>query len=133
MKSKNVIKCANSVYLLYKNLQKANGRQDKDNKTSLSGETGRKNTVLFKIDRPFRLWLAELNPEIHEIQDYSTELEKQILKIALDFGNELASQSGNHAIFGHYDKQNQFSSAKALNEFESIVRNILRLAGEKDE
>ena len=126
-------KCANSVYLLYKNLQKANGRQDKDNKTSLSGELDAKTQFYSKIDRPFRLWLAELNPEIHEIQDYSTELEKQILKIALDFGNELASQSGSHAIFGHYSKQNPVSSAQAMNQFEFVIRNILRLAGEKDE
>ncbi|MEE5993235.1 MAG: type I-E CRISPR-associated protein Cse1/CasA [Oscillospiraceae bacterium] len=126
-------KIANCVYHLYKNLQKANGRQDKDNKTSLSGETDAKVQFYSSIDRPFRLWLAELKPEVHDMDLYTKELEKQLLKIALDFGRELASQSGDNAIFGHYDKQNQFSSAKALNEFESIVRSILKWAGEKDE
>jgi len=126
-------KCASSVYLLYKNLQKANGRQDKDNSVSLSGELDAKTQFYSRIDHPFRLWLAELNPEIHNIQNYSAVLEKQILKIALDFGNELASQSGSHAVFGHYSKQNPVSSAQALNIFEYSIRKILDLAGEKDE
>lgn len=123
---------------LFTNLQRASGRiynkkSKKDTEDRIAESIYIKTQFYSKIDRPFRLWLAELNPEIHEIQDYSAELEKQILKIALDFGNELASQSGSHAIFGHYSKQNPVSSAQALTYFEYSIRNILKLAGEKDE
>ncbi len=127
-------KVAKSVYILYQNLQKANGRRDKDHKTALSGEIDAKMQFYDRIDRPFRYWLAELDPEVHDIEAYSIKLEKEILKIALDFGRELTLQSGDNAIFGHYRKSEKesTSSAQALNQFEFIIRNIL-LAGEKHE
>lgn len=130
-----IAKCdetANSIYILYKNLQKANGRKDKDNKTSLSGELDAKMQFYDRIDRPFRLWLAELKPDIYDIQEYASELERKLLKITLDFGNELASQSGNNAIFGHYNKENKVSSALELNRFEFIIRKKFNLAGENN-
>lgn len=130
-----IAKCdetANSIYILYKNLQKANGRKDKDNKTSLSGELDAKMQFYDRIDRPFRLWLAELKPDIYDIQEYASELERKLLKITLDFGNELASQSGNNAIFGHYNKENKASSALELNRFEFIIRKKFNLAGENN-
>ena len=125
---------AKAVYHLYKDLQKANGRRDKDGKTEQSGELDARTEFYERIDRPFRLWLAALDPEQADRIDYPQELERQLRDIALRFGNELAAQSDSAAIFGRYLKEQGeiTSSAAALNQFTYQIRKkIFTRAGDK--
>ncbi|MDE6777552.1 MAG: type I-E CRISPR-associated protein Cse1/CasA, partial [Oscillospiraceae bacterium] len=131
---------ATAVYSLYKDLQKASGRRDKDAKESQSGEIDAKMQFYDKIDYPFRLWLAGLDPMTMELDNCVMELETKLLKIAFDFGDELTAQSGSNAIFGRYSKPEKekkvteiTSSAQALNLFRSKIKKIFESAGEKNE
>ena len=124
---------AKAVYHLYKDLQKANGRRDKDGKTEQSGELDARTEFYERIDRPFRLWLADLDPAQADRIDYPQELERQLRDIALRFGNELAAQSDSAAIFGRYLKEQGeiTSSAAALNQFTYLIRKkIFTRAGD---
>ncbi|MDE6005725.1 MAG: type I-E CRISPR-associated protein Cse1/CasA [Oscillospiraceae bacterium] len=126
-------KAAMAVYILYKNLQKACGRTDKDSKTEQSGELSAKVQFYDMIDRPFRLWLAELKTD-YDMDEYCAKLETELKRIALKFGNELAAQTGNMSIFGRYKKNSNkkeiTSSAEALNIFALQIRKIFKQAGD---
>lgn len=126
-------KAANAVYILYKNLQNACGRTDKDSKTEQSGELNAKVQFYDMIDRPFRLWLAELKVD-YDMDEYSEKIESELRRIALKFGNELATQTGCMSIFGRYKKNSKekeiTSSAEALNIFASQIRKIFKQAGD---
>ena len=126
-------KAANAVYFLYKNLQNACGRTDKDSKTEQSGELNAKVQFYDMIDRPFRLWLAELKTD-YDMDEYCAKLESELRRIALKFGNELAAQTGDMSIFGRYKKNSKekeiTSSAEALNVFASYIRKIFKQAGD---
>lgn len=134
----NCEKAASAVYRLYKNLQNACGRRDKDGKTEQSGEVGAKAQFYERIDRPFRLWLAKIDPESSDRAETCAMLEKELLNIAMQLGNELAMQSGSDAIFGRYLKPDKekgngeiTSSAAALNAFSYHLRNqIFTKAGD---
>lgn len=126
-------KAAWAVYNLYKDLQKACGRSDKDQKTKLSGELNAKEQFYDMIDRPFRLWLADLKIDC-DMDEYSAKLESSLRKIALKMGNELAAQSGDMSIFGRYIKgsSDTISSAKAMNKYVSSIINIFDKVGEEE-
>lgn len=122
---------AKVVYDLYKDLQNACGRRDKDTKTEQSGEVNAKMQFYDMIDRPFRLWLADLRTD-HGMDDYSRELELKLKSIARRLGNELAAQTGDMSIFGRYKKDSKeiTSSAAALNIFAAKIKKIFNLAGD---
>ena len=132
---KEIEKCenaANQVFYLYKNLQKASGRRDKDLKTELSGEKDARAEFYARIDRPFRLWLAGLDPTTQDPETTAAELEQSLCSIALHFGNELTAQAGNATVFGRYENGEAISSAKAIETYcYFIKRKIFTRAGEK--
>ncbi|MCM1314498.1 MAG: type I-E CRISPR-associated protein Cse1/CasA [Alistipes senegalensis] len=128
---------AKQIYILYKNLQYACGRKDKDGKTEQSGEQNAKIQFYDMIDHHFRIWLAGLNPENCCMDEYRGKLESKLKKIALRLGNELTSQISGTAIFGQYVKDSKdkksneiLSSAAALNIFHSKINKIFSKAGD---
>lgn len=133
----NCSKIAAKVYILYKNLQNSCGRADKDLKTEQSGELNAKVQFYDMIDRPFRLWLAELKTD-YDMDEYCEKLESELKRIALKFGEELAVNIGDMSIFGRYTKRSSdkdkdkkiTSSAEALNIFTSQVLKIFKKAGD---
>lgn len=116
-------KAAGYVYLLYKNLQKACGRRDKDAKESQSGEQDAKREYYARIDRHFRIWLAELNPD-GDLDTYCEKLEAELRRIAISYGRELASQIGSNAVFCG----GEMSTPRALEMFEGAVRKLFPIA-----
>ena len=93
-------KAAQQVFYLYKALQKAKGRADKDAKTELSGESDAKMQFYDRIDRPFRLWLAGID-DTQDIDKYTASLEKELLLIAKNFGEEISKQIGSQNVFSY--------------------------------
>ena len=126
-----ITKCddaAKSVWLLYKELQYASGRKDKDGKTELSGEIDAKVQFYEMIDRPFRMWLADIDPE-SDPEDGAVLLENELYRISLRLGEEYVSQSGAETIFG----RGTCSSAKSLNKYISSISKIFNMRGEINE
>ena len=124
-------KCNDAAYWvgrLYKDLQKSNGRKDRDSKTDLSGEKDSRAQFYDRIDRPFRLWLNDLTID-SDMDSYTADLEYEIRNIALRFGASLSEEIGRNSIFA--DDEN--SSAKALNIYYAEIYKIFNKAGEKYE
>ena len=150
-----VEKCDKAAYYvssLYKNVQIASGRKDKDGKTNLSGEIDAKMRFYDSIDEPFRLWLENLRADEDLAQDDERadrcmdEIEKTLRDIAFDFGNSIAGQVGLNAILGRKkdpskekassDKKKEHeivSSAEALNYYFAGISKIFRRAGKASE
>ena len=138
-------KCDNAAYYIgrfYKELQFSNGRQDKDAKTTQSGETEAKMQFYSQIDRPFRLWFEGLKVE-QDIDSYTTSLERELKGIALNLGNSFIAQVGSQTIFGRVKKADKSdkndktievkSSAEAYSFFVYNINKIFDKAGEKNE
>ena len=133
-------KCDKAAYYvskLYKEIQFAIGRQDKDAKTELSGEIEAKMRFYASIDEPFRLWIEKLkSDDDSDPDDCMAEIEKTLRHIAFDFGNSIAAQAGINAIFvrrrDNSDAKGakKISSAEALNYYQAAISKIFDRAGD---
>ncbi|MBQ6736947.1 MAG: type I-E CRISPR-associated protein Cse1/CasA [Synergistaceae bacterium] len=135
-------KCEKAAYwvgILYKSLQVASGRADKDAKTELSGEADSKLQFYDDIDRPFRLWLASISSE-EDINEACISIEKKLRNIAFNFGNSISRQADRQVIFSHREipvfspdskKQNAAEYiSKALNLYFAKIAKIFDKAGD---
>ena len=120
-------KAASYVFYLYKELQFAAGRRDKDAKTVQSGEQDAKREYYARIDRIFRHWLDRLDPEADR-KEYRRELETSLFRIAKAYGEELAGQISGGAVFGRVTEHGEVSAAKALNDFIGHIYKLFELA-----
>lgn len=132
-------KCDDAAYRvgrLYKELQFSCGRKDKDGKTELSGELDAKALFYDMIDRPFRLWLAAIDPE-DDSEDSIIKLEKDLLTILRRLGYEFAEQlkMDSKTIFGRTSDSDspEVSGARALNYYMAAIKRIFSKAGEEIE
>lgn len=131
----NCDKVAYLIGKLYKTVQFADGRKDKDNKTEYSGENHVRMQFYDRIDRPFRLWLADLNPD-DEKDEYVGKLETEIRRIAFEIGADIVAEAGALSIFGRFEKGGQneiLSSAQEYNLFQMRINKIFEQAGENHE
>ena len=118
-------KVAKAVYSLSIDLQTSSGASG----DKLSGSDA-KMQFYSRIDRPFRLWLKSIDPSSRYFDEKCKELDEQLFDIAKRFGEELAAQSGDNAIFGRYkkpdkDQKQVVSSALAINFYIGKIRKIL--------
>lgn len=121
-------KIADYTKYLSINLQKASGASG----DKISGDNA-KMQFYSKIDRPFRLWLKDISG-VESAIDIKKAFDEKLFSIAVKFGEELASELGDEAIFGRYIKPNSSdkkekhqicSSAEALNFYYSEIRKLL--------
>lgn len=113
---------ARAVGKLYKEIQLAAGRRDKDDKVILSGEADARACFYTEIDRTFRDWLRNLDAKKDE--DYVADLEKPLRRKALQLGTECMIQAGSMTIFGE-----GASSAEAYNIFLGKINKIFEEGG----
>ena len=130
---------AKQISKLYRELQFVNGRRDKDSNITQSGETEAKMQFYSNIDRPFRLWLEGLKVE-QDIDSYTTPLERELKKIALNLGRSFVDQVGSQTIFRRIKKADKNdktteikSSAEVYSFFVYNINKIFDKAGEQNE
>lgn len=76
-----------------------------------------------RMDRPFRKWLYEINPEMDNAEEEKVKWERECVHIARQLGNELMRQADTAAIFGRTKagsddrKSETYSAAGAMNWF----------------
>lgn len=116
---------ASAVGTLAKNLIIASGG-DERNTGNVASEA--KSQLYYRLDLPFRKWLAGINPDnsIHETID---EWQKKAIKIADDFAEELVSATPETAFMGHEitnskKEKELVSASKAMLIFKGSVRKI---------
>ncbi len=76
-----------------------------------------------RMDRPFRKWLYEINPEMDNAEEEKVKWERECVHMARRLGNELMRQVDTAAIFGRTKagsddrKSETYSAASAMNWF----------------
>ena len=123
-------KCNNSAKEIWKlsvNLQKSAGASGDD----LKGDN-EKTQFYSYIDKPFRMWLEGLDPNM-DIDDCRREANELFYKSAKKFGERLAAGYNDNAVFGRVvgnndDKKNKFhSSAKSINMYIGALKKIYNI------
>jgi CRISPR system Cascade subunit CasA len=89
------------------------------------GKDGKKNAAkeeaYFRLDSPFRTWLATINPKFSNMDEKGAEWKKQAGKIIFDLGVTLVNEAGNKAFVG----TSVINSPKAYAKFRESIREII--------
>lgn len=103
------------------------GKRDADIKQKRSAA---KEQAYFRMDAPFRKWLAEIDPTLDDIDETCAAWRRDARAIILRFGTELTEQAGPHAIRGHVFRNKEtkteewFTAPDAYSKFRAHVRKI---------
>ena len=79
----------------------------------------------FRMDMPFRSWLAALDPRIHDCESECRNWLATARNIVQELGQELASQAGTSAFIG----REEYSAPDVYVKFKRKIAKILRDAG----
>ena len=107
-------------------------------KTFLKSRESASAQLYFRLDMPFRRWLAGITPEEVDSADYETEervfsaWQKTAKTIAYSCAEELAMHAGDAAMVGHEIKNEKsgdsvrYSAPKAIHQFRIQVAEIYK-------
>ena len=117
--------CARNIGRLAVDLAKASGDSGEINKQNA------KEVFYATVDRIFREWLYELDPDEHE-ENYIDLLRKQVKNIALQIGQNLINEAGPKAFSGRVvteminnkEEKRYYSSPRAFNYYLYSIRKI---------
>ena len=133
---------ADAIRKLAGNLYLASGGTKGDakswDKTFLKSRESASAQLYFRLDMPFRRWLAGITPEEVDSADYKTEervfsaWQKTAKAIAYSCAEELAMHAGDAAMVGHEIKNEKsgdsvrYSAPKAIHQFRIQVAEIYK-------
>lgn len=133
---------ADAIRKLAGNLYLASGGTKGDakswDKTFLKSRKSASAQLYFRLDMPFRRWLAGITPEEVDSADYETEervfsaWQKTAKTIAYSCAEELAMHAGDAAMVGHEIKNEKsgdsvrYSAPKAIHQFRIQVAEIYK-------
>lgn len=136
---------ADAIRKLAGNLYLASGGTKGDakswDKTFLKSRKSASAQLYFRLDMPFRRWLAGITPEEVDSADYETEervfsaWQKTAKTIAYSCAEELAMHAGDAAMVGHEIKNEKsgdsvrYSAPKAIHQFRIQVAEIYKKIG----
>ena len=86
----------------------------------------------FRLDMPFRGWLANIDPLLHEPEETCKKWLYTARDILLDFGKELITQAGTRAFVGRevgQEKKFRYSAPEAHIRFRRDISKVLKEAG----
>lgn len=114
--------CIKILSSLAADLAKASG--DSDSSHHSAGE-GAKAEAYFRLDMPFRRWLAGINPTVTDKAKAEQDWKTTVSRILLQLGEELTSQSGEKAIIGRWVQGRLYTAPGALAKYRTrILRSI---------
>ena len=130
--------CVNQLYFLASDLAKATG--DRDSSYHKAGEginRAAKAEAYFRLDMPFRNWLANIDPEETDIDDAEQDWRISMQQILIQLGEELTVQSGENTMIGRWinetikNKQveNLYTAPGALAKFHSNIKRTVEKGG----
>lgn len=90
--------------------------------TAISDKTQEASSkAYFRLDMPFRTWLADVNPEHDQLAEITTQWRKTARKIIRILGQEMVANSGPTAMIGRFvsinNKERLFNAPKAYDYF----------------
>jgi CRISPR system Cascade subunit CasA len=130
-----------AVGILATELVEATGdKRDKQEKPSpaMCGKRDAvKSEAYFRLDEPFRTWLADIDPKVDEIDVKLNEWCEISYKMLSKLGGELVAQMGTTAFIGIIPSKNSgrkpINSSIAYNKFMSTIHIILKKGGLTDD
>lgn len=123
-------KLASAVSYLARNIYIASGGSDMS--TESAGNLA-KAQLYYKLDKPFREWLRNINPDddSESKADVIKKWQDTAVKTAFDYCDELAGNSSETAVIGHFLQEKSdkvlYSVPKAINIFKGQVRKIYKI------
>ncbi len=123
-------KCIQLLSYLAVNLAKASGDSDSSYHTAGGGSSiASKAEAYFRLDMPFRKWLANIDPLQTDIAEAEQDWKNIVRRILLQMGEELAHQAGEKAISGRWvntkkggrEEKRLYTASSALAEFRSCI------------
>ena len=126
--------CIKQIFYLATDLAKASG--DSDSSHRKAGE-GRGNTAkaeaYFRLDMPFRKWLADIDPAQTEIEKAELVWKDTVKRTLLQLGEEMTEQTGENGIVGRRVKENikgrqveiLYTAPGALVKFRAEINRII--------
>lgn len=128
--------CIKQLFFLAADLAKASG--DSDSSHHKAGEgigSAVKAEAYFRLDMPFRRWLADINPEKTDMDEAEKKWKKTVKQVILQLGEEMAHQSGEKGIVGRWVKSKNDSKGKlytvpgALVKFSANIKRTIERGG----
>jgi CRISPR system Cascade subunit CasA len=118
--------CVKLLSFLAADLAKASGDSDSlHHKAGEGNSRAVKAEAFFRLDMPFRKWLANIDPVQTDIDKAEQEWKDIMKRILLQLGEEMTRQSGETAIIGRWVKGRLYTTPGAWAKFRSnVIRTI---------
>ncbi len=122
--------CVKQLSFLAADLAKASG--DSDSIHHKAGEgvgTTAKAEAYFRLDQPFRKWLADIDPLQTDVEAAELAWKSIVKRILYQLGEEITHQAGEKAISGRWVKERLYTAPGALAKFRSNIRRTIEKGG----
>lgn len=124
--------CVKQIYHLAKNIAKATGDSgDSKREASEGSEKSAKDEAYFRLDVPFRQWLASINPGETDVDEAENMWKDTMKQTLLQLGEELAEQTGEKGMVGRWIEKDKkiYTAPGALVEFRIKIKNTIEKGG----
>lgn len=128
--------CVKQLSILAADLARASGDSDSSHHKAGEGAgSAAKSEAYFRLDMPFRKWLANIDPaqtDIEAAEQYWKNIVKQII---LQLGEEMTHQAGEKAIIGRWvegrnnSKPRLYTAPSAFIRFRSKILRTIEKGG----
>lgn len=122
--------CIKQLFFLAVDLAKASG--DSDSLHHKAGEgisSAAKAEAYFRLDMPFRRWLADIDPMQSDIAKAEQDWKDTVKRVLLQLGKEMTHQSGEKGIVGRWVKERLYTAPGALIKFRSNIKRTIEKGG----
>lgn len=117
--------CVRQLYSLAADLARASGDSDSlHHKAGEGSGNSAKAEAYFRLDMPFRKWLASIDPTQTDMDQAEQDWKDVVKRTLLQLGEEMTHQAGEKAITGRWVKERLYTAPGAFNRFRF---NILRI------
>jgi len=128
--------CIKQLFFLAADLAKASGDSDSSHHKAGEGiSSAAKAEAYFRLDMPFRKWLADLDPAQSDIAKAEQDWKDTVQRVLLQLGEDMTHQSGEKGIVGRWVKSKDDSKGKlytapgALVKFRSNIKRLIVKGG----
>jgi CRISPR system Cascade subunit CasA len=122
--------CIKQLFFLATDLAKASGDSDSLHHKAGDGiSNAAKAEAYFRLDMPFRRWLAGIDPTRSDIAKTEQDWKDTVKSVLLQLGEEMTHQSGEKGIVGRWVKDRLYTAPGALVKFRSNIRRNIEKGG----
>lgn len=122
--------CIYQLHLLSIDLARASGDSDSLNHKAGEGiSNAAKAEAYFRLDMPFRRWLADIDPLQSDIDKEEQIWKDTVKQVLLQLGEEMISQSGEKGIVGRWVKDRLYTAPGALYKYRNNIKRKMEKGG----